>query len=649
MARPPEPEPDPPMNAAHKLLLIALPLAAAGLSYALHEGVASPLTGRAARDVQSQPTGIAREATTGQRARAEVRQGTFWAPAGSRFAFDLHSRIAMAVTTREGGAAERKTGKDLSHDGTLHLDVVARRERELVVAVSCPDLRTPLSAGDEDQPDLALNLAAAQQVTRIRMDEDGRILGYRFPTGTAMTQRNWLRGLYGSFGFVVPQAHGATWTERGSDSSGEFEAAYRGSSVEVLKVERVKQRYLQQAAATAMQSTLAGQAVAEIDVAAMGWLRSCQVDDTTHIASTEVPVEFDVEQHASLELKTLDFDASVIEDAFGSTDWASASGHTEDGETAVRERDLAERRAAVKGQTVASLNADLAALLAQSDSSRELYEAWRRACTLLGMDDEAVAAVARLLIDPSIDPKLASLWLSALADAGTPVAQSAVLNAFADEHLDAQVRGAAAGAMFDVRKPTPALVGGLSDHVAALNAIDGVDATAVLALGAFAQRDPSGHAAAAIESFEGRARTLGAEDLWIDAMANAKSGKLVDVASRAMNDECGFVRSAALRALGGVSDERALQALIRASRDDVDPAARSTALAQLATRSDAAAHEAILVAAETDSDAQVRDAALTALARGGVTAADRNRLEAIARNDAVEGLREFATRLLRGR
>ena len=145
------------------------------------------------------------------------------------------------------------------------------------------------------------------------------------------------------------------------------------------------------------------------------------------------------------------------------------------------------------------------------------------------------------------------------------------------------------------------------------------------------------------------ARTLGAEDLWIDAMANAKSGKLVDVASRAMNDECGFVRSAALRALGGVSDERALQALIRASRDDVDPAARSTALAQLATRSDAAAHEAILVAAETDSDAQVRDAALTALARGGVAAADRNRLEAIARNDAVEGLREFATRLLRGR
>jgi HEAT repeat protein len=265
----------------------------------------------------------------------------------------------------------------------------------------------------------------------------------------------------------------------------------------------------------------------------------------------------------------------------------------------------------------------------------------------LRLDPKALAAVLPLLQDQNLDPKLASLWLSALATSGSDAAQEIVLGVFNDQALGAATRSAAAGALFEVRQPSAALLAALVDRVDGLARsahIDGLDATGLLALGAFARNTQD--AATAVERFGTTARNLGAEDLWLDAMANARSPRLGEAAIGQMAHAEPHVLAAAARALRDVNGARALAALQSCASSDASPDVRATALGVLAGRPEPEAREAVVRALVSEPSAEVRRSALLALALRGVRDTDQTTLRVLAERDADADVRALANRLL---
>lgn len=593
-----------------------------------------------------------------ERTRADRRLGVYWAPVGSRLEFVFRTRTELASTAKDPEHGQRTESQVLNLSGRLVVEVVARRDREAVVAFACPELVPGLPGGTAPAGELAADLDALRARNFARIDVDGRILGYRFADVLSMPQRDYVRGLFGGFGFVVPADAGEGWTANGSDSTGEFTARYDRETTDpeggAIVVRRTKLRYVAQRDAESMPATLEGEARGTIDARDLGWLRSAVVDDVTRIAVTIAPVEFRVVYHATLELEAATHDPALATDGSFDGTWDPAGGHTEDPAELLAERDRADWTERLRGQSVETLTAAMAELLAAGrEDSEELFDLWSSARWLLRLEPEAIAKVSALLAAAEIDPKLASLWLSALADAGSEAAQGAVLATWNDGARSADVRAAAAAAMFDVAEPSAELVQGVADGVAALRTIDGVDATAVLALGALAQRAPElmagdRTALAAVEGWQEQARRLEAEDLWLDALGNARSPRLEAAAREVLDDPRLHVREAAVRALGRVEGESAFATLRRLGSDDPSPELRAEALGQLANRPEPAARDALLTAAETDGELVVRRAALRAILRSGVQAGDRARLETLARNERDPDLRDMVQRMLRG-
>lgn len=275
--------------------------------------------------------------------------------------------------------------------------------------------------------------------------------------------------------------------------------------------------------------------------------------------------------------------------------------------------------------------------------------AWDDASWLLRLDPQAIADLRELLVDPSLDPKAQSLWLSALAKAGTPEAQSLVLAMLEDARAGESLRGGAAAALFDVVAPTAELTGGVAAHVAALKSLGPVESGTLLALGSIARCDDSAQAIAALESFGDTARRLDAEDFWLDALANARSHRLDAIARRALDDPREHVREAGVRALGQVEGEGSFAALREIAASHAEPRLRCAALQQLAPRPEAGSDEVLLAAAEADRDPFVRKSALIALARRGIHAVHRTALERLAQQDADDAVRALAQRMLHGR
>lgn len=648
------------MNRKHAAALTLLPLVALGLGLVALGGApqdAPPGAAQDQRGAAAGPGGAATSASLAARAPArEARRGAFWAPVGSRFTYALDTATDISSAAREAdGMPERRETQRVETGGKLVVELLARRDREAVVAFTCPELGAKLPGGIAPQGELEANLAALRGRTLARVDVDGRVLGYRFADGLAMTQRDWVRGLFGGFAFVVDADGGETWTAVGADSAGEFEASYRriAPAVDELQIERTKLRYVAQRNAAELPLSVSGAAHATIAVEELGWLRRARLAETTHVQSTELPIAFDVAAHASLELVSHAFDPTIADDDAFDGDWAPASGHGEDATAMFEARAEDEWKQRLAGKSLRGIAGDiLEELLAGRDDSERLMELWNEASWLLKLSPEAIAELRATLADPNLEPKAAALWLAALAKAGTPTAQSLLLEVFGDAKGSLALRGAAAAAMFDVVRPTAELAGGVAARIAALDAIDPADATAVLALGALARRDAKVLAGErcvleAVEGWQERARRLDAEDLWLDALANAKSPKLEIAARDALSDGREHVREAGMRALGQVEGDSAFTTLREVASGDAEPRMRCAALQQLATRNEPAARDALLTAAETDQDAFVRQTALTSLARKGVDSGDEARLTLIAQNDADENVRELARRMLR--
>jgi hypothetical protein len=578
------------MNRKHAAALTLLPLVALGLGLIALGGAPQdppPGTVPDQRGEASVPAGAAASASLAARAPArEARRGAFWAPVGSRFTYALDTAVDISSAAREATgcpSGARRSGSRPAASSSSNCSHVA-------TAKPWSPSRAPSSA--RSSPAASPRRASSRRTSSRSaegpwrgVDVDGRVLGYRFADGLVMTQRDYVRGLIGGFAFVVDADGGETWTAGGADSAGEFDASYRRvtPASDELQIERTKLRYLAQRNAAELPLSVTGTAHATIAVEELGWLRRARLAETTHVQSTELPIAFDVAAHASLELVSHAFDPAIADDDAFDGDWAPASGHGEDANAMFEARAEDDWKQRLAGKSLRGIAGDiLEELLAGRDDSERLMELWNEASWLLKLSPEAIAELRATLADPSLDPKAAALWLAALAKAGTPTAQSLLLEVFGDAKGSLALRGAAAAAMFDVVRPTAELAGGVAARITALDAIDPVDATAVLALGALARRDAKVLAGErsvleAVEGWQERARRLDAEDLWLDALANAKSPKLEAAARDALTDGRDHVREAGMRALGQVEGDSAFTTLREVASSDAEPRMRCAA------------------------------------------------------------------------
>ncbi|MGE0142548.1 MAG: HEAT repeat domain-containing protein [Planctomycetota bacterium] len=592
----------------------------------------------------------------GDRESAVVRDGVCWAPVGTRLVFALDSRIELTTEGKDEGGSPRRESTNLVTRGHLSVTVVAREGRDLLASVTSDDLAVELPEGSTLPTELAANLAAFEEPTLVRMDNDGRIHGYRFPRSLDSAQRDFVRGIVGGFAFVAFDDQQREWSASGADSAGEFEARYRRESNDgaPLEVVREKLRYTAVRDHERMQVTTSGSARARFDGDSIGWLVAARLDETTHVGTDMMPVEFHVGNRSTLELVShAQVAVELAADPFGDS-FASASGHTEDPAAVAAASLEAEWRTKLRGKNAGTVVREMMEeFLAGRDDSRELMERWEELSWLVKLDPQALESIRHMLLDGTLDPKLHGLMLSALAKAGTPEAQSTMLSTYGDATAPLQLRGAAAAAMFDVVAPTAELLSGVASRVGQLTTVDPADATAVLALGAMEGRNAGptageGNATLAIAAWRGRAKDLDAEDLWLDAMGNAKAPGLEEAAREAIEDPREHVRDAGIRALAQVAGSNAFESLVRIVWDHREPMARATALTSLATRSEPAVVEVLLVAAETDVDSFVRQTALTTLARRGSEGVDRSRIQRIAETDTDDQVKAVALRMLGG-
>ncbi|MBL8900114.1 MAG: HEAT repeat domain-containing protein [Planctomycetes bacterium] len=573
-------------------------------------------------------------------------QGRYWAPVGSRFLFELATRTELSAIAREEGA-ERRSDQTLETRGKLVVEVVARREREALVALHCSELELSKSGASARDAELEQNLQAARALCFARIDADGQILGYRFEEALALPQRDYLRGLYGGFAFVAPREASERWEATGADSAGSFLADYRRLPSEdaLFELERVKRSYTAQRDADTMPMRCSGRATARLDEQALGWLVRAELAERTDIAAALVPVEFAIAYQATLKLVSAErgvtWDYAVDFEAVN----AAPGGEAEDPSAHRAAQKRAAEAEQLAGYDLARLHAEMRALLEQGQTdSRELMELWQKACALLRHDPALLSEIEGLLRDATLSAELASLWCSVLAHAGTPEAQATLFTAYGDLALSPTLRAAAAAALFDVARPSPELLASLGEHVAGLRALDEASASAFLAYGALLRGDAAHEATLA--AWKSRAVELGAEDLWIDALSNARSPQLLAEARAALGDERTHVRVAALRALAQVEGAEALAALRGALEREVDIEARAEAVRALARRAEPDAGELALSTAERDTSPFVRTAAMLALARSGLTPELRTVLARIAANDVDASVRELAARLL---
>ena len=221
---------------------------------------------------------------------------------------------------------------------------------------------------------------------------------------------------------------------------------------------------------------------------------------------------------------------------------------------------------------------------------------------------------------PTCDPRVAAWIIGALGGAGHDSAQRALTGIFDRGSLPEALRTAAVTSMFQLRKPTGQLLGRLAASVAATQRISELSSTGLLALGSLSRRSSEpleigGTALDGLLAFEHRASALGASDLWLAALGNARSERALPVARRYAASPESRTRAAAASAAAGVDSPHATEFLAALARDDRDPLVRARAIEVLASVTNDERRAVIERAARSDASPRVRALARRVLAR----------------------------------
>lgn len=259
----------------------------------------------------------------------------------------------------------------------------------------------------------------------------------------------------------------------------------------------------------------------------------------------------------------------------------------------------------------ASLGDLLATHAAVRDDGNAAAHTYLRLVALFRLDPEAAREAGATLLRGSLDPREATAVIGALGEAGTPLAQHALVDVVAATTTAADQRVASALSLGLTATPAPETVAALATASQATD--PQLAATATLALGNASLRlagtDAAGAARQVDELLARLARASEPSDqvILLRALGNTGDPRILPALEAALTAASDPVRTAATEALRLIPDGRA-DVLVIAALEDPSPIVRGAAVFAASHRRLDPVVRALAVRVQVDSDVAVRRA-----------------------------------------
>ncbi len=413
-----------------------------------------------------------------------------------RVRHDQETRLDLDLSKLGAGEGTRTSEHRQEIDGRLEFLVYSTRPGEHLLGVRVETLALRLGA---DAP-VALEEACAEELEfLIRIDDAGRILAYLFPPAIEAGASALFKGLLGSFQVALPAGAKEEWEATERDSTGTYLARYRrsdhvdGAGARLARVEKSFRGY--ESVASGRRDVLAGalyDAVAWFDLEA-GWVRSMDFENRVLVTDPEMTATSGARSSGLVLLLEAGRDGRSDAARGRRLDALLASGRWSGADAGAELAQLAreDREAALDARLARTSFEELLDRLVLRESGKisaeEGSEAFRTLVHWLRRDPSSIGRMRDLIGSAGLDRGVRGALLGALASAGTPAAESALVEIAGDRSLPEGTRASAASALGQSGPATPATVESLRRIV--LGAEDGDLAEAAqLSLGSLAPR-----------------------------------------------------------------------------------------------------------------------------------------------------------------
>lgn len=510
------------------------------------------------------------DATATQRVAATT--GAYAAPVGREMTFSIESAtdVQMQMSAFEGDKkVETTAGQDLQ--GELTVTVLDRRADELLVAIRFPRLQGSILTGTV-RNGLGVMAQEMARPTILRMKDDGRLLGYRFPECSAVTRRN-VRSLLSGLFFVIPGGVAGEWETDETDAVGASRTRYvdEGRSGAKRTIVRERLRYAAKVGEPTfdVHGTTRG-----VHDATVGWMRETAATESLTIEIPEGATTVTSTHRFRFELARVVDGVDCVPAGWHCSAAVSAQGDSDDADVAVPERNVHEvllelTRLAAREQRIKSVQAT------------RIYTA---IADLVIADPAVLAELRAYLRNDTVDAEAAQLVMAGIGYANTEAADAFFASAIADSTLRADLRQAAVTTTLALRRPSAAVLDNLEANWQRQG--DRLGATSLLMLGAGLGRVAGPDAIQRLLDLEGVATQRGQLETWLGALGNAGKLEVLPAVSRFLAAPDVAIRRAAVDSLRKLDHPRVGELLRRTLATEGDAHAAERAARWLSMQSD---------------------------------------------------------------
>ncbi|WNZ62285.1 HEAT repeat domain-containing protein [Myxococcus sp. MxC21-1] len=550
-----------------------------------------------------------------------------------RYTFDLDLRTHTELSA--GARESLHTG----WSGLFELTYLGAEGEQHLFSGHLVPTRVAVAPGETLAPgDAALQALRGmfERPVYVGQDVRGRVMAVHFDAAQDAAARRLVRLLLASTQFVAED--GPRWSTEEPDSRGDLEAVYRagGSANTYVKTKR---RYLRagSAALPRLQGHLdftlfadghvkeaTGSEVVELGGADTGLPR---IREETRVALTHVGVDYLLSSLRPFDAVRATLRSERLTDSAG---MEGASLEAWD-------------RQLVKGAKLDELLRSLAKREALDTARLRLAALFRQN---LAEVDRAVA----LIRQGSADAVRSEQMLEALASAGTPEAQRALVSVLEGERVRPKTRAHAARAVGRMERPSP-LLGDVLERVVDGTRDAGVRNAAALSMGTLSKAlevaEP-GRSQALVEGLMRRCRTGTLEpEVCLDALARAGAPVGLAYVKSALVHPEAAVRGAATEALSAIPGAAVDALLDQVMLDDPSPRVRALAVKAVSQRVVSAHMEALARVLRAERSERVRIEVVRLLGQlQAVEAPAAALLRDVATNDGSSNVRALAASLL---
>ena len=516
-----------------------------------------------------------------------------------------------------------------------------------------------LTPGDAATPsELAKMQAELSAPFFVNLEPSGKLRALRVRKDVGVMSRGWLKSLAATLQFIRPKTAGTSWTTEEADATGEYVASYR-LAADQAHCEKSRQKYTRIASGDGMVAAseigkvtgaLALTFGLQLGASPAEVLREVKGRDTIEVDPGPGMPRVASESDITFTLQTSDRDAAAA-GAVAVADSAEYEiaplGMTERNAQADARRD---DERLLKGATFAELQAALLAIPA-TDDGRQRAQVQAKLEALARLSDEAARKAAQSATAKETPPRAAKTLLGALGGAGTPAAQSNLVQIAENKALSTDLRSNALAVLGLGDHPQEATTEALLK--ASSDSDPEISSTALLALGntslALRKSGQTTEADQGVEELLQRlqnARTQDDQLLYLQALGNAGDARAVPAITTALATPAAAVRNAAVVALRFIEGPQVDQLIASTLAQDPATEVRRGAVYALSFRSLSVFLPALQKAVLSDGDANVRADVVAVLGKAMALPGVAALLRTVAEKDASPDVRRSAQALL---